>query len=111
MPDHLDYPLKSATVVPAVNQVHPYFAQPEVIAADAAHGIVSRAWSPIGGITFYRNGEGGSTLDDETIAVIGQAHGKTPVQVMLRRHLQQGRSAIPKSARQERIAENFDLFD
>ncbi|MEO6085921.1 MAG: aldo/keto reductase [Umezawaea sp.] len=113
MPDHLDDLLKSATVVPAVNQVemHPYFAQPEVIAADAAHGIVSQAWSPIGGITFYRDGEGGSTLDDRTIAGIGQAHGKTPAQVMLRWHLQHGRSAIPKSTRQERIAENIDVFD
>ena len=105
--------LKSATVVPAVNQieVHPYFAQPEALAADAAHGVVSQAWSPIGGITFYRDGAGGSTLDDETIASIGQAHGKTSAQVMLRWHLQRGRSAIPKSTRPERIAENLDVFD
>jgi len=112
-PDHLDDLLKSATVVPAVNQieVHPYFAQPEALAADAAHGVVSQAWSPIGGITFYRDGAGGSTLDDETIASIGQAHGKTSAQVMLRWHLQRGRSAIPKSTRPERIAENLDVFD
>ncbi|PRY36836.1 diketogulonate reductase-like aldo/keto reductase [Umezawaea tangerina] len=113
MPDHLDDLLKTASVVPAVNQVevHPYFAQPDVLAADAAHGIVSQAWSPIGGITFYRDGEGGSTLDDRTIAAIAQEHGRTPAQVMLRRHLQQGRSAIPKSTRPERIAENLDVFD
>ena len=112
-PDHLDDLLKSATVVPAVNQieVHPYFAQPEALAADAAHGVVSQAWSPIGGITFYRDGAGGSTLDDETIASIGQAHDKTSAQVMLRWHLQRGRSAIPKSTRPERIAENLDVFD
>ena len=101
MPDHLDDLLKRPTVVPAVNQieVHPYFSQPEVRAANAAHGILSQAWSPIGGITFYRDSGGGSTLDDPTIADIAKAHGKTPAQVMLRWHLQQGRSAIPKSTK------------
>ena len=56
MPEHLDALLGQATVVPAVNQVevHPYFAQPAVQAADAAHGILTQAWSPIGGITSYR---------------------------------------------------------
>ncbi|MEU6644059.1 aldo/keto reductase [Saccharomonospora sp. NPDC046836] len=113
MPDHLEKLLRETAVVPAVNQieVHPYFLQRDVLDADAAHGIVSQAWSPIGGITFYRDGGTGSTLDDATIARIGQAHGKTPAQVMLRWHLQRGRSAIPKSVRPKRIAENFDVFD
>ena len=113
MADHLDDLLKNTTVVPAVNQieVHPYFTQPDVLSANAAHGILSQAWSPIGGITFYRDGGTGSTLDDTTIAAIGEAHGKTPAQVMLRWHLQQGRSAIPKSTKPVRIAENFAVFD
>ncbi len=63
------------------------------------------------GITFYREGQGGSTLEDATIANIATVHDKTPAQVMLRWHLQQGRSAIPKSTRPQRIAENFDVFD
>ncbi len=60
-------------MVPAVNQieVHPYFQQPDVQAADAAHGILTQAWSPIGGITFYREGRHSSTLDDPTIGGIG----------------------------------------
>jgi len=113
MPGHLENLLKNTAVVPAVNQieVHPYFQQPDVLAADTAHGILSQAWSPIGGITFYRNGESGSTLDDPTIAGIAKAHGKTPAQAMLRWHLQRGRSAIPKSVRPARIAENFTVFD
>jgi 2,5-diketo-D-gluconate reductase A len=42
---------------------------------------------------------------------IAEAHGRTPAQVMLRWHLQQGRQVIPKSVRAERIKENFDVFD
>ena len=97
--------------MPAVNQieVHPYFRQSAVLAADAEHGIVSQAWSPIGGITFYRDSGHTSTLQDPTIAAIGAAHGTSNAQVMLRWHLQQGRSAIPKSVTPSRIAENFDV--
>ena len=112
MVDHLTKLLEKANVVPAVNQieVHPYFQQREVQALHAEHGILTQAWSPIGGITFYR--EGGahtSTLQDPVIGGIAQAHAKSPAHVMLRWHLQQGRSAIPKSTKPHRIAENFDV--
>jgi diketogulonate reductase-like aldo/keto reductase len=114
MVDHLTKLLEKANVIPAVNQIelHPYFQQREVQALHAEHGILTQAWSPIGGITFYR--EGGahtSTLQDAVILGIAQAHAKSPAQVMLRWHLQQGRSAIPKSTKPHRIAENFDVFD
>jgi diketogulonate reductase-like aldo/keto reductase len=113
MVDHLTQLLDRATVVPAVNQieVHPYFAQREVQAFAAQHGILTQAWSPIGGITFYRDGQHTSTLKDPVIVDIARAHGKTPAQVMLRWGLQQGRSVIPKSTKLERIAENIDVFD
>ncbi len=45
------------------------------------------------------------------IGEIGRAHGKTPAQVMLRWHLQEGRQVIPKSVTPSRIAENSDVFD
>jgi diketogulonate reductase-like aldo/keto reductase len=45
------------------DELHPYFTQPAVQKADAEHGILTQAWSPIGGITFYR-GTGKSTLQD-----------------------------------------------
>jgi 2,5-diketo-D-gluconate reductase A len=113
MPDHLDQLLAATTVIPAVNQVevHPYFRQPDVLAADHAHGILTQAWSPIGGITFYRPGHHSSTLQDPTITEIAAVHGKTAAQIMLRWHLQQGRSAIPKSTNPARIAENYDVFN
>src|SRR4051795_5768646 len=113
MVDHLTKLLEVATVVPAVNQieVHPYFQQREVQAFGAEHGILTQAWAPIGGITFYRDSGHRSTLEDPVIGEIAKAHGKTPAQVMLRWHLQQGRSAIPKSVRPQRISENFDVFD
>src|SRR4029077_7472648 len=55
MRHHLDDLLRQTDVVPAVNQIelHPYFAQPDVQKANAEHGILTQAWSPIGGITFY----------------------------------------------------------
>jgi diketogulonate reductase-like aldo/keto reductase len=112
MPEHLTWLLEATGIVPAVNQVelHPYFTQLAVQKADAEHGILTQAWSPIGGITFYR-GSGKSTLQDPTILAIADAHGKTAAQVMLRWHLQWGHSVIPKSVRPARIAENFQVFD
>jgi diketogulonate reductase-like aldo/keto reductase len=112
---HLEDLMAEVEIVPAVNQVelHPYFVQPDVQAADAERGIITQAWSPIGGITFYPGwGEHRrSVMNDTTIAAIASEHGKSPAQVMLRWHLQQGRSAIPKSTNPERIRENFDVFD
>jgi diketogulonate reductase-like aldo/keto reductase len=112
MPDRLERLLAETSVVPAVNQieVHPYFQQTALQRAQAERGIVTQAWSPIGGITSYRGGER-STFDDPTLLEIARQHGTSAAQVMLRWHLQGGRSAIPKSTKPARIAENFDVFD
>lgn len=113
MPHHLTALLNAVEIVPALNQIelHPYFQQPEVCAMNAKFGVLDQAWSPIGGITFYRPepGLGGGVMVDPALVAIAEAHGKTPAQVMLRWHVQEGRQAIPKSINPVRIAENFDV--
>jgi diketogulonate reductase-like aldo/keto reductase len=113
MVEHLKRLMDSATVVPAINQIelHPYFQQPEVQADNSERGILTQAWSPIGGITFYRDSGHTSALENKVIGSIASAHAKSPAQVMLRWHLQQGRQVIPKSTNPARIAENIDVFD
>jgi len=112
MPEHVERLLGKAKIVPAVNQieVHPYFQQKALQQLGTQHGILTQAWSPIGGITFYR-GSNKSTLDDATLLEIARVHGKSAAQVMLRWHLQEGRSVIPKSTKPARMAENFAVFD
>ncbi len=112
MVEHLQTLRRHTTVTPAVNQleVHPFFTQPKVRQLNDGLGILTQAWSPIGGITSYGDSET-TTFEDETIQTIAEQHNCTPAQVMLAWHLQQGRSAIPKSVNPERIAENFDVFD
>ena len=112
-PDHIGRLLQQVTVVPAVNQVelHPYFGNATVRAADKTLGILTQAWSPIGGIHRYRPGDAGDVLKDPVITALATKYGKTPAQVVLRWHLDEGRSALPKSITPSRIAENLNVFD
>ncbi|MEU0693811.1 aldo/keto reductase [Streptomyces niveus] len=100
-PAHLRRLLDETSVVPAVNQVelHPLFQQTEVRAANAEHGIVTEAWSPLG--------SGKGLLDIPTVLAIAHKHGRTAAQIVLRWHLQLGNVAIPKSVTPSRIKENF----
>ena len=114
-PDHLQRLTDATTVVPAVNQVelHPYFTNATVQAADKTLGILTQAWSPIGGIHRYRPAGAGDSdvLKNPVITGLAARYGKTPAQVVLRWHLDEGRSALPKSVTPSRIAENIDVFD
>ncbi|MFV4912865.1 aldo/keto reductase [Microbacterium lacticum] len=112
MPEHLTQLLEQTETEPAVNQIelHPYFQQKELVALHKEHGITTQAWSPIGGITSYRDSAKRS-FDEPVILAIGEKYGKSAAQVMLRWHIQNSVQVIPKSTKAERIAENFDVFD
>jgi diketogulonate reductase-like aldo/keto reductase len=102
--------------VPAVNQVelHPFFTQQALRDFHAANGIATQAWSPLGGINRYRPADASDVknpLEHPTIVELAARYGKTPAQVVLRWHIEHGVSAIPKSVKPHRIAENFDVFD
>jgi diketogulonate reductase-like aldo/keto reductase len=115
-PQHLRNLIDRTDVVPAVNQVelHPYFTQPALRDVHAELGIVTQAWSPIGGVLVYMPDSGEearSPLTDPVITDLAMKYDKTPAQVILRWHIEHGFCAIPKSVKPHRIAENFDVFD
>ena len=113
--EHLRTLIDRTDVVPAVNQVeiHPYFSQPALRAVHTDLGILTQAWSPIGGILVYVPGsdEGRGPLTDPVVTALATKYDKTPAQVVLRWHVEHGTSAIPKSVKAHRIAENFGVFD
>jgi diketogulonate reductase-like aldo/keto reductase len=104
-PTHLDHLVKETGVVPVVNQIelHPDFAQRDVVAANTKLKIITESWSPLG--------QGGDLLKNDALVAIGRKHGKTPAQVVIRWHVQLGHMVIPKSVTPERIKANIDVFD
>ena len=114
-PAQLEDLIAQVDVRPTVNQVelHPFFAQPNLQMADRDLGIITQAWSPIGGINRYsktRTDASKDPLNHPVITALATKYGKTPAQIILRWQVQLGISAIPKSVRPERIRENFDIF-
>ncbi|MCV7013659.1 aldo/keto reductase [Mycolicibacterium madagascariense] len=103
-PEHLDVLIDETGIVPAVNQIelHPLLPQQELREVHARLGIATEAWSPLGQ---------GSLLENPRVVAIGEHHGKTPAQILIRWHVQLGNIVIPKSVNPERIASNFDVFD
>ncbi|WP_460728329.1 aldo/keto reductase [Nocardia heshunensis] len=101
---HLERVIGETGEVPAINQVelHPYYAQSELRAFHAAHGIVTEAWSPLGR---------GAEFNDSVIIGLADKLGRTPAQIILRWHMQLGNVAIPKSMTPARMAENLAVFD
>ncbi|MDO5538240.1 MAG: aldo/keto reductase [Desulfovibrionaceae bacterium] len=112
---NLERLMAETDIVPAVNQVelHPLFAQEELVRMHRRLGIATQAWSPLGGVNIYDAAPGRArhVLKHPLIIRLAEKMGRTPAQIVLRWHLQRGVSAIPKSVRPERMAENFSIFD
>lgn len=94
--------LSAAPLITNQVEYHPYLSQKTLIGAANELNASLTAWSPLAQ---------GRIADDPTITEIARAHGKTNGQVTLRWIVQQGVIAIPRTARESRAAENFDIFD
>lgn len=104
--EHLQQVIDATGAVPAVNQIelHPLHQRRELSAFCAEQGIAIEAWGPLA--------QGKTDLFERPeVLTAAERHGKTPAQVVLRWHLQQGRIIFPKTGRRERMVENADLFD
>jgi len=104
-PAHLERLVAETGITPVVNQIelNPYVVRAEQRAANDHLGVVTESWSPLA--------PGTGLLTDARILRIAGEHGRTPGQVILRWHVQQGLVAIPKSRTHERLAHNLAVFD
>lgn len=102
--DHLQRIIDASGVVPVLNQVelHPRFQQKKLREFHTQHAIATEAWSPLGQ---------GQLLEDVTVRAIAAKHQRSPAQIILRWHLDNGFIVIPKSVTPARIRENFAVFD
>jgi len=101
---HLDRLLGETDVTPALNQIelHPWLQQADLRAYDAAHGILTEAWSPLAR---------GRAIGNPVLDAIGAKHGKSAAEVVIRWHIELGNVVIPKSVTPSRIRENLEVFD
>ena len=105
-PDRLlDFVLHNE-ITPSVNQIeiHPFHQQDDAQKLLGEYKVQPEACGP------FAEGKNG-LFSNEVLRSIGQKHGKSIAQVVLRWLNQRGIVAIPKSVRKERMAENFAIFD
>ncbi|KAI9319924.1 NADP-dependent oxidoreductase domain-containing protein [Dichotomocladium elegans] len=94
--------LKTAKVVPAVNQVelHPYLAQKDLVDFCKEHTIHVTAYSPLGSTD-------SPLMKNEKVLELAKKYDATPAQILLSWGIQRGTSVIPKSVTESRIISNF----
>ena len=100
---HMDWILESCSVPPVLNQKehNPLFSEPELYEFCRKNDIKVQSWSPL-----MRG-----ALSDPLITGLSEKYGKTPAQIVLRWHIDEGFLAVPKSVHGDRIRENADIFD
>lgn len=100
--------MENSTIKPAVLQIecHPYAQRLEMRKKAAQYGIQVECWYPLGGAA-----SNGALLKDPLINRIAAAHRKSPAQIILRWHIQEGLSVIPGATNPDYIRENIDIFD
>lgn len=102
--EYLQRLIDETGIVPSVNQIelHPHFQQRQLREFHLKHGIVTESWSPLARTEIF---------NDALILKLSEKYKKTPAQVILRWHFDNGIVAIPKSSHTGRILENLDIFD
>lgn len=108
--------LNYARIPPAVLQVemHPYLTQEKLLRLCREAGIAVTAFSPLGAPSYVPLGmakASESVLEQPVVQAIAKRCRKTPAQVVLRWGVQRGTAVIPKTTRDDRLAENMALFD
>jgi len=103
---HIDRLVGETGVTPVTNQIeaHPFFQQQGIREHHHAHGIVIQSYSPLGG-------SGGGELRNDVVRAIAEKHSRTPAQIILRWHLEQGLVPLPKTSTVARLPENIAVWD
>ncbi|WP_037914232.1 aldo/keto reductase [Actinacidiphila yeochonensis] len=105
-PDRLLDLVFNNEIPPAVNQIetHPFFQRTAYQDLMRDHGVQHQSW---GGFAEGKNG----LFTHPVLSGIGEAHGRSVAQVVLRWLIQRGVVTIPKSVNPDRMAQNLDVFD
>ena len=105
LPEHIEQLEKETGVLPVVNQIelHPYFNQKEMIQFHQQKGVLTQAWSPLG----RDNG----VMEEAVLRQLAEKYDKTPAQIILKWHIQNGVMPIPKATSAQRQQENLNVFN
>jgi diketogulonate reductase-like aldo/keto reductase len=106
---HLQLLMKSCSVKPMVNQFefHPRLVQSEMLDFCRKHGIAVQAYASLGS---GDAAQAESFFAFPPVCAAAKSHKVTPAQVLLRWAVQKGCHVVPKSVREERVAENKGIF-